>query len=74
MPTGKLEHRHRPHRERRGRPEPKVFLGSYMPFAGVRYFRILDERDVSRRQPRIGPVGWCRRRRSPMEGSTEKAC
>ena len=37
---------------------PRVYLGSYMPFAGVTYYLILDERDILGGNTRIGPVGW----------------
>lgn len=36
----------------------KIFLGYYMPFAGVKYYRIFDERDVAEGRHRIGAVGW----------------
>lgn len=39
-------------------PEPKAYLGYYPPFPGVRYYTILDERDIADGRNRIGPVGW----------------
>ena len=37
---------------------PKVYLGSYMPFPGIRYYVILDEDDKAAGSARIGPIGW----------------
>lgn len=73
MPTEKLENRRDPFKKRKGKLEPKVFFGSYMPFAGVKYYTILNERDVARRRHRIGPVGWCRRKQSLGERPARKA-
>jgi hypothetical protein len=50
------------HRE----PESGTYLGSYMPFVGVRYYLILDEEDLARGRNRIGPVGW---RPLPISGA-----
>jgi CRP-like cAMP-binding protein len=36
----------------------KVFLGSYMPFMGVSFYTLLDERDVAEHRNRLGPTGW----------------
>jgi hypothetical protein len=36
------------------------YLVSYMPFAGVRYYRWLGESDLHSERMRIGPVGWRR--------------
>lgn len=36
----------------------KHFLGSYMAFAGVRYYAVLDDQDVSEGRHKIGGVGW----------------
>jgi hypothetical protein len=36
----------------------KTFLGKYMPFAGVHYYRILDEREVHAGKAKIGFTGW----------------
>ena len=46
---------------------PRVYLGSYMPFAGVTYYAILDEQDILGDDARIGPVGW-RLLRTPQTG------
>jgi hypothetical protein len=40
--------------------EPKVYLGSYMPFAGVKYYGLFDEEDVAEGRTHIGAVGWRR--------------
>ena len=37
---------------------PKFFLGSYMPFAGVKCYAILDEEEIHKGRNRIGDVGW----------------
>ena len=60
MPTGKPGRRRGPRRRGETKPAPKVFFGSYMPFAGVRYYTLLDEHDVAKRRNRIGAVGWNR--------------
>lgn len=36
----------------------RVYLGSYMPFAGVKYYGMFDTADVVLGKTRIGPVGW----------------
>jgi CRP-like cAMP-binding protein len=35
-----------------------LFLGSYTPFAGVRYYVMLNEEDIREGRTRLGPVGW----------------
>ena len=40
--------------------EAKTFLGDYAPFAGVRYYVILSQRDLAEGRTKIGPVGWRR--------------
>lgn len=40
------------------RDTARTFLGDYMPFAGVRYYAIFDERSLAKRGAKIGPVGW----------------
>lgn len=62
MPTGNSGPRCGPGRRGKKRPVPKVFFGSYMPFAGVRYYTLLDESDIAKRRHRIGAVGWNRDR------------
>ena len=56
-----------PVQERGDGPRPKVFLGSYPAFLGVRYFVLLDEEEVARGATKIGPVGWTRTTRSRIE-------
>ncbi len=36
----------------------RMFLGDYMPFAGVRYYVIFGERNLAKGKTKIGPVGW----------------
>ncbi len=36
----------------------RAYLGSYMPFAGVKYIRLFEATDISFGKTRIGPVGW----------------
>ncbi|MFQ5934618.1 MAG: hypothetical protein ACE5KI_08260 [Dehalococcoidia bacterium] len=50
-----------------GESWPGVYLGSYMPFAGVTYYAILYEQDILGGNTRIGPVGW-RLPRMPQTG------
>ena len=40
------------------RPFRRTYLGSYMPFAGVRYYGIFTDRDIVEGRAKIGPVGW----------------
>ncbi len=37
---------------------PRRFLGSYMAFAGVRYYAILDDQYLLEGRHKIGGVGW----------------
>lgn len=36
----------------------RTYLGSYMPFAGVKYYGIFTDRDIAEGRTKIGPVGW----------------
>ena len=45
-------------RSRRPDAEPVVLMGSFMPFAGVRYYKLLTNVDAALGQARIGSVGW----------------
>ncbi|MDA0769465.1 MAG: hypothetical protein BZY79_04865 [SAR202 cluster bacterium Casp-Chloro-G4] len=36
----------------------RIYLGSYMPFAGVKYYGIFTDRDIIEGRTDIGPVGW----------------
>ena len=38
--------------------EPVVLMGSFMPFAGVRYYKLLTNVDAALGKTRIGSVGW----------------
>ncbi len=45
-------------RSRRPDAEPVKLMGSFMPFAGVRYYKLLTNVDAALGQARIGSVGW----------------
>ena len=47
-----------PTRIRTGQAIPKVFLGSHMPFAGVKIYTLLTEDDILRGRNMAGAVGW----------------
>lgn len=49
--------------------EGKLYLGYYMPFAGVRYYALFTEEEVRRGAHRVGPVGW---RRAGSHGRGEE--
>ena len=36
----------------------RTYLGSYMPFAGIRYYGMFTDRDIAVGRISIGPVGW----------------
>lgn len=36
----------------------RTYLGSYMPFAGIRYYAVFTDLDIARGRAKIGPVGW----------------
>ena len=36
----------------------KLVLGSYMAFAGVRYYALLDDEHIAEGRNKIGTVGW----------------
>ena len=46
--------------DQRDEAGPRLFLGSYPPFLGIRYFVLLDEEEVARGANKVGPVGWTR--------------
>ena len=73
MPTSKERNRRRPIHERKDSSAPKILFGSYMPFAGVKYYTILDEHDIARHRHKIGPVGWSRGKQSLEEIPIGKA-
>ena len=58
-------------RSRRPDAEPVVLMGSFMPFAGVRYYKLLTNVDAALGQVRIGSVGW-RAEQSAAQPSTER--
>ena len=43
--------------ERKSR-EASVFLGSYIPFTGVKYYSLFDEQAIREGKNRTGTVGW----------------
>ena len=45
-------------RSRRPDAEPVVLMGSFMPFAGVRYYKLITNVDAALGKARIGSVGW----------------
>ena len=45
-------------RSRRPDAEPVVLMGSFMPFAGVRYYKLIMNVDAALGKARIGSVGW----------------
>ena len=45
-------------RENTAKRVSRTYLGSYMPFAGVRYYGIFTDRDIATGRVGIGPVGW----------------
>ena len=36
----------------------RIYFGHYTPFSGVKYYVILDERNIAEGRNIIGPVGW----------------
>ena len=45
-------------RNREPDAEPVALMGSFMPFAGVRYYKRLTDVDAALGNARIGCVGW----------------
>lgn len=45
-------------RSRRPDAEPVKLMGSFMPFAGVRYYKLLTNVDAALGDAKIGSVGW----------------
>ncbi len=45
-------------RERNPDDAPITLIGSYMPFAGVRYYKMLTDVDIALGGGRIESVGW----------------
>jgi hypothetical protein len=62
--------KHNPNAQETAEPAPPVFLGQYMPFAGVRYYAILGQRQLAGGGNKIGSVGW-RVRAAQPHGDTE---
>ena len=59
-------------RSRRPDAEPVMLMGSFMPFAGVRYYKLLTNVDAALGQARIGSVGWRAEQSATSEQSTER--
>lgn len=36
----------------------RTYLGSYMPFAGVKYYATFTDEDIVEGRTGIGPIGW----------------
>ncbi len=45
-------------KERESKRASIVLMGNYMPFAGVKYYTLLDEQDISGGKNTIGAIGW----------------
>ena len=45
-------------RSRRPDAEPVALMGSFMPFVGVRYYKLLTNVDAALGKARIESVGW----------------
>ena len=60
-------------RSRRPDAEPVVLMGSFMPFAGVRYYKLLTNVDAALGQARIGSVGWRSEQAASRQTATREA-
>ena len=60
-------------RSRRPDAEPVVLMGSFMPFAGVRYYKLLTNVDAALGQTRIGSVGWRSEQTASKQGAEREA-
>ena len=60
-------------RSRRPDAEPVMLMGSFMPFAGVRYYKLLTNVDAALGQARIGSVGWRSERAASERGAEREA-
>ena len=60
-------------RSRRPDAEPVVLMGSFMPFAGVRYYKLLTNVDAALGQARIGSVGWRSEQTASKQGAEREA-
>ena len=58
-------------RSREPDAEPIALIGWYMPFAGVRYYKLLTDVDIALENDQIGPVGW-RTERTAAEQPTPR--
>ncbi len=60
-------------RNRRPDAEPVVLMGSFMPFAGVRYYKLLTNVDAALGNARIGSVGWRWEQAANEQGAEREA-
>ena len=60
-------------RSRRPDAEPVKLMGSFMPFAGVRYYKLLTNVDAALGQARIGSVGWRSEQTASEQGAEREA-
>ena len=47
-------------RNREADAEPRTLIGWHMPFAGVRYYKVLTDVDVALGRGKVEHVGWRR--------------
>ena len=59
-------------RNREPDAEPVALMGSFMPFAGVRYYKRLTDVDAALGNARIGSVGWRSRQPASERPETDK--
>ena len=60
-------------RNREPDAEPVVLMGSFMPFAGVRYYKLLTNVDAALGKAQIGSVGWRAEQRRANEAAPRQA-
>ena len=60
-------------RNREPDAEPVALMGSFMPFAGVRYYKRLTDVDAGLGNARIGSVGWRSRQHASERPEIDKA-
>lgn len=60
-------------RNREPDAEPVALMGSFMPFAGVRYYKRLTDVDAALGNARIGSVGWRSKQPKPEQVEIERA-
>ena len=60
-------------RNREPDAEPVALMGSFMPFAGVRYYKRLTDVDAALGNARIGSVGWRSKQPATKRAEIERA-